>query len=220
EGATLAAAQADPGEVVPASCVVRNAGSAAAAETRLKYYLSEDARWDAGDTYLNYDAVAPLAAGAASPEEANLRVPAGTPDGRYYVLFVADSTDAVAEASEDNVVALPLAVGDLAAAGPDLVLEDVSVPSREVRPGETLSVAATVVNAGVADAAASRLVYYLSTDAALDAGDKQLSYDSVGALAPGARSPEDAALRITTATRAGDYYVLFVLDADGAVAET
>lgn len=216
EAAALGASGAMAGEVVSASCAVANAGaSAALVESRLKYYLSRDAALDAGDTYLNYDAVSPLAPGAASPETANLRVPAGTSDGRYFVLFVADANAQIAEADEANVVALPLAVGAQA----DLVLEGVSV-APEVRPGETLAVSATVVNAGVAAAPASRLVYSLSADATLDASDRQLSYDAVAELAPGAESAEEAALRVTTATPAGLYFVLFVIDADGAVIES
>lgn len=220
EGAALSAARAYPDEVVASSCIVRNAGTQpATVESRLKYYLSSDRSFDGADTYLNYDAVDPLSSGAQSVETANLRVPGSTADGLYYVLFVADSTALIAETDEANVFALPLLVGDYEPRA-DLALEHVSIPDPEVRPGETLMVSGTVINAGFADAPSTRLVYYLSTDPVRDASDRQLSYDSVDALAPGGSSPEDAALRVTTATPAGAYFLLFVLDADGVVVES
>ena len=215
----LGSARARAGEVVSSACRVANVGAGAASvESRLKYYLSYDTRFDGDDAYLNYDAVDALAPGAESLESASLRVPAGTADGLYYVLFVADETGVIAEVDEENVVALPLLVGD-AEPRAELVLEDVSIPTPEVRAGETLAVSATVRNTGMVEAPGSRLVYLLSTDTIRDAGDRQLSYDSVDRLAPLRASPEDAMLRVTAATPAGAYYLLFVVDADDTVAE-
>ncbi len=214
----LSTSRAQAGEVVAASCSVANAGNASSVQTRLKYYLSTDTIYDGADRYLNYDAVAALPAGGTGAESANLRVPAGTADGSYYVLFVADQTAVAAETNEqNNIYAEALFVGD---AGPDLLLVDATIAAPNVRSGDTLSVSTTVRNGGDADADASRLVYFLSTDSVRDAGDKQLSFDAVGALAAGASGTEDAALRISAATVAGSYFVLFVLDADDNVSET
>ena len=215
----LGASQANPNEVIAAGCTVDNQGNeAATVETRLKYYLSTDTQYDAGDTYLNYDRVEALEAGGAGAETANLRVPSGTTDGVYYVLFVADQTDTVSETDElNNVHAEPLVVGNPLA---DLTLSAVTVLVPTVRAGETIDVSATAHNVGAVAAPSARLVYYLSTDTTLDAADKQLSYDSVGALGAGDASPESASLRVSSATDGGNYYLLFVLDADGAVVES
>jgi subtilase family serine protease len=218
EDVALGATHADPDEVITSSATVKNTGNEAAAESRLKYYLSTDTVYDDGDTYLNYDAVSPLAPGEQSAETANLRVPAGTPDGQYYVLFVADETDVAVElAEDDNVVALTLLVGDAAA---DLVPENVSIPTPTVLAGETLGVGLSVRNAGAADAADARLVYFLSEDTQLDAADKQLSFDKIDALAAGASGPEGADLRVSSATPSGSYFVLFVVDADEVIDES
>ncbi len=215
----LSAPRADAGAVVAASATVVNVGNEASAETRLKYYLSTDASYDAADTYLNYDVVAGLGPAAASPETANLRVPAGTPDGAYHVLFVADQTGVCAEADEgNNVASAPLFVGAYTPRA-DLQLEAVSVPVTTVRAGETIAVSAIAKNGGSADAGESRLLYFLSEDTLRDASDKQLSFDKVDALVVGGTSPEDANLRVSAATFAGNYYILFVLDADGVVDE-
>ncbi|HHH30923.1 MAG TPA: hypothetical protein ENK57_21615, partial [Polyangiaceae bacterium] len=190
---------------------------------RLKYYLSTDETYDAGDAYLNYDAVPALTSQAVSPETANVRVPAGTAPGLYYVLFVADETELVAETDEsNNVVAIPLVVGNVAAE-PDLRVSGASVttplPGGVVRAGQAVDVTAVVINDGVVAAPTVDMKYVLSTDTVYDASDKQLSYDQIDSLGVGLASPEEASLNISTATAAGDYYLLFVVDADDVAAE-
>ncbi|MCA9624657.1 MAG: endonuclease/exonuclease/phosphatase family protein [Myxococcales bacterium] len=208
-----APSSAEADEVIAVSADVVNLGLATTVETRLKYYLSSDTSYDGGDIYLNYDAVPALASGGSSPETANVRVPAGTAPGLYYLLFVADQTELVAETDEaNNVVALPLSVGGYVAL-PDLSVSQATTDTQIVRAGETVSVNAWVDNLGTAGAPAVQLKYILSTDTVYDGGDKQLSYDKVDALLAGQTSTEDAVLNITTATAAGDYYLLLVADA-------
>ncbi len=214
--AALSAAQVDPGAVAVAQVGVRNAGEAAGA-SQLGYYLSKDAAFDASDVYLNYDTVDALANGAVSVESANVRVPATTRDGMYSILFVADRTGKVAEANEtNNVASVRVAVGRVA---PDLVVTAATIGAASARPGEAVPVTAVVQNLGEVRADVTQLKYFLSRDTAWDAADKQLSYDKVDALSEFAASSEDAALRISAATDAGHWYVLFVADADGTVAE-
>ena len=208
--ASLSVSQADPDEQLVASADVVNLGSAGTGvETRLKYYLSTDETYDAGDTYLNYDAVPALAAQGASAETANVRVPADTAPGMYYVLFVADETELLAETDEgNNVAALPLVVGDVAAE-PDLRVSGTSVttplPDGVVRAGQAVDVTAVVVNDGVVAAPTVDMKYVLSTDAVYDASDKQLSYDQIDSLGAGLEGHEEASLNISTATAAGDF---------------
>jgi len=219
-GAAIDAVRAYPSEQFSASCAVVNQGSAPVAfETRLKYYLSTDTFFGPDDIYLNYDRVSALSAGAQSVESANLRVPASAPDGLYYVLFVADQTELVAEPDEqNNVTAIKLLVGDYTPAA-DLVIASATTQATTVKPGETIAVDAEVYNSGDAEAASTTLKYFLSADALLDAGDKQLSYDKVDVLAAGAKSPEDAALRIKESTAGGNWFLLFVADAGQTLAE-
>jgi trimeric autotransporter adhesin len=218
--ANLSQSQADPDEQVVASADVVNAGTdTTGAETRLKYYLSSDASYDGSDVYLNWDGVPAIGSQNFSSETANLRVPAATAPGLYYVLFVADQTAVVTETNEDNnVVALELIVGDYTPQ-PDLVVSGASVSTSLVRAGQAVAVTALVDNVGPIAAPTVKLKYMLSTDTTLSADDKQLSYDQVDSLGAGLVSPEDANLNITSATDAGDYYLLFVADADAQATE-
>jgi len=222
--ASLSVGQADPDEQLVASADVVNVGSATTGvETRLKYYLSTDESYDAGDQYLNYDAVPALGSQGVSAETANVRVPADATPGLYYLLFVADETELVAETDEaNNVVALPLVVGNVAAE-PDLRVSGTSVTTPlgggVVRAGQAVDVTAVVVNEGVVAAPTVDMKYVLSTDTVYDESDKQLSYDQIDSLGVGLSSAEDASLNISTATAAGDYYLLFVVDADDVATE-
>ncbi len=213
--AQLSQSQADPDEVVSITVDVLNLGAVGSGiETRVKYYLSTDDSYDAGDTYLNWDAVPALATGAASTETANLRIPAGTIPGLYQVLVVADQTELVAETDEDNnVVALPLTVGNYTPAA-ELMVGSAWLDATLVRTGTSVTANAVIDNVGDLASVDAKLRYMLSTDAILDPSDKQLSWDKVDALAIGASGAEYASLNISTATLAGSYYVLFVVATD------
>lgn len=218
--AQLSQGQADPDEVLSVSVDVLNLGAVdSGLETRVKYYLSTDDTYDAGDTYLNWDGVPPLAHGATNPETANLRIPAGTAAGLYQILVVADETELVAETDEtNNVVALPIVVGDYAPEA-DLMVGSAWLGGTLVRTGESVSANAVIDNFGDVTSVDAKLRYMLSTDAVLDPSDKQLTWDKVDALGAGSSGTEDANLNISTATSAGSYYVLFVVATDEAADE-
>ncbi|MBN1808142.1 MAG: hypothetical protein JW909_03675 [Planctomycetes bacterium] len=109
-------------------------------------------------------------------------------------------------------------------AGPDLQVESVTLPfgTTTIEVGEFLSVMTVATNAGDEDAAASDMFVYLSSDAALDAGDEQIGSRSVAALAAGtseASSPPSSLL-VPDSLSAGTYYIIAEVDKGGAVAET
>ncbi len=92
------------GAVTTASCSVKNQGTAIAAASSLKYYLSADNAYSAGDVYLATDAVGSLAANASSAFSKALTIPANTASGTWYILFFADADLQVTESSETNNV--------------------------------------------------------------------------------------------------------------------
>ncbi|MEM1033713.1 MAG: CARDB domain-containing protein [Myxococcota bacterium] len=219
--ATTSASSAMVGQAIAVDVEVHNVGTAAAGASRIKYYFSSDDQWDAGDTYLNWDAVAALGAGASAQETANVRVPAGTPDGTYRVLIVADVDGDVAETNEgNNVVALPLTVG-APSVGTDFAVEGASLSRLQADPGEVVRIDLDVRNRGTESSSLeTRVKYYLSTDTNYDTTDSYLNWDRVPALAADATSPETANLRVPLGTPSGGYYVLAVADETELVAET
>ena len=82
---------------------VQNRGSASAAASTTRYYLSPDTVRSAGDTRLNGSRSVPaLAAGASSTGNTMVKVPSGTAAGSYYLLACSDDLEAVAESDESN----------------------------------------------------------------------------------------------------------------------
>jgi subtilase family serine protease/endonuclease/exonuclease/phosphatase family metal-dependent hydrolase len=225
---SLDPAASPAGGTVVARTVVKNLGTSAAVASRLKYFFSKDALYDDTDSYINYDNVDPLAAGAESPESASIPIPATLADGTYYVLWVVDQTREVSEQYEsNNVVALALQVGPKIVdpegppcdAASDLVVSQAALASTAVQAGCPIGLSCTVTNLGGAAAAPTRVKYFLSADQAFNVGDKYLGYDNVGILAPNGTSPEDATPGIPASWPHGSWFILVVADAAGEVSE-
>lgn len=208
------------GASTTASCSVSNQGGAPAAASVLKYYLSTDNAYGAGDVLLATDAVASLNAGATAAVSEVLTIPSGTTAGSYYILFVADADAQVTESNETNNTGSVLITVTSASGSPDLVVEAATASPVALTAGQTTTASCTVRNQGTAASVASSLKYYLSSDNAYSTGDTYLATDAVGALASGATAAVSEVLTIPAATASGTWYIVFVADADAQVAES
>lgn len=208
------------GASTTASCSVSNQGGAPAAASVLKYYLSTDNAYGAGDVLLATDAVASLNAGATAAVSEVLTIPSGTTAGSYYILFVADADAQVTESNETNNTGSVLIIVTSASGSPDLVVEAATASPVALTAGQTTTASCTVRNQGTAASVASSLKYYLSSDNAYSTGDTYLATDAVGALASGATAAVSEVLTIPAATASGTWYIVFVADADAQVAES
>jgi CARDB protein len=93
----------DPGGSWPQAVTVLNQGTTAAARSVTRAYLSSDAAFDAADKALDGSGnVGRLRARRQTSQTFQLTVPAGTPNGSYYVLVCVDDAKAVTEVNEDN----------------------------------------------------------------------------------------------------------------------
>jgi subtilase family serine protease len=92
------------GSTTTASCTVKNQGTATAAASTLKYYLSANSIYEVSDTYLISDAVASLAANGTAAVSELVTIPSATAAGTYYILFFTDADAVVAESNETNNV--------------------------------------------------------------------------------------------------------------------
>lgn len=90
------------GATTTASCTVKNQGTAISAASSLKYYLSSDNVYSAGDTYLATSAIASLAISGTAAASSVLTIPALTAAGTWYIVFFADADAQVTESSETN----------------------------------------------------------------------------------------------------------------------
>ena len=156
--------------------VTNQAGGAAASST-LRFYLSTNTTFGAGDVLLGSRLVPSLAPGANSPGSTSLTIPPGTAAGMYYIVAIADAAGEVAEINEaNNTRAVVVKVM------PDLVVMALAAPA-SASAGATISVTDTTKNQGEGTAAATTTRFYLSTNATYDLGDVSLGSRAVPSLA-------------------------------------
>ncbi len=214
--ATLSDAALDPGESFTLSATVRNRGGAQAQATTLRYYRSTDATITTADTEEGADAVEGLAASGTSTESITLTAPSTA--GTYYygacVDAVADETETANNCSAAVAAAVtvtePPRRPDLAVAA---TLSDAALEL-----GESFTLTATVRNRGGAQAQATTLRYYNSTDATITTADTEEGADAVEGLAASGMSTES--ITLTAPSTAGTYYYGACVDAVADETET
>ena len=205
------------GNTTAANCYVYNQGTISASSSNVGYYLSTDAVWDAGDTYLNYTSGGSLSVGTSSYRSATLTIPGGTTPGAYFILYYADYSNVITETVEtNNVAAFSITV---VASTIDLVIQSQAASPTSVAAGSSVSASCYIYNQGTNSASSSNVGYYLSTDAVWDAGDTYLNYSSGGTLSPSTSSYRSATVTIPGGTAPGSYYLLFYADYSNIVVE-
>ena len=188
-----------PGGPFTLSATVTNAGDASAAATTLRYYRSTDATITTSDTAAGTDPVGALSAAATSPESINLTAP--TTPGTYHYGACVDAVAGESDTADNCSMAVSVAVSVPPA--PNLRVDSPTVTDASPAPGGPFTLSATVRNVGSANAAATTLRYYRSTDATITTSDTAAGTDPVGALAASGTSLESIAL--TAPTTPGTY---------------
>lgn len=84
---------------------VRNSGIAGAPSSVLRFYLSEDNKFSAGDTQLRSDfPIKAIKAGKTGKASLTATLPAGTSASGKFVIAVVDAANAISESDESNNV--------------------------------------------------------------------------------------------------------------------
>ena len=203
-----------PGQVLGASYVVLNASPADAGASVVKFYLSGDQSLDAGDVLLDSRPVPSLPSNDSSSAGTTMTIPAATEVGVYYIIAVADADSSVIESNEANNTR----VQAITISHPDLQVSSLSSPAAS-GPGQVLSVPDVVVNAGLGDADACTMKFYLSVDQKIDAGDVLLGSRAVPPIPSGGSSPGNTTMTIPAAAAAGAYSIIAAVDAEAVIVE-
>ena len=162
--------------------IVTNSGNAASTPTTLQWYSSPDAAIDVNDTPLgSLVNVAALNVGAKSDLITTTLLVPSNPGTIYYGACVTAISGEATAANNCHSVKITVTEAPKA----DLT---VVVSANHTAPtvGQEVTLSATVTNSGGADAAATKLQWYRSSDAAIDVGDTSLgSLVNVAALTAG-----------------------------------
>jgi subtilase family serine protease len=207
--------QAAPGATISVTDVTRNGSTASAPASVTRFHLSADSVLDASDLVLGSRAVPALAPSTESTGITSLTLPAGL-IGPHYLIARADADDAVVEVNETNnvfVFSQPIIIGSDLTVTLDLAGASAAVPA-----GATITLADFTKNSGPGRTNASMMLFYVSADTVLDAGDMLLGSRAVPPLESGEVSSATNLLTLPTGI-AGYYYVLAQADGGGVVPE-
>ena len=206
------------GSSVSGSSYVYNQGNTSAGSSVQGIYLSTNTTLDANDQLLTSNAISALSSATGYYLYPQFTLPFTLASGTYYVLFVADHLNSVAETNETNNVRS--AVLTVLAPNVDLVMQQPSVSPTSVVAGGTASTSSYIYNQGNSQASSSSVGYYLSTDASLSSNDVLVGSTVGASLVSGGYSSRYATITVPSTLASGAYYVLFVADYLDAVLET
>ena len=209
------------GNSVTALSTVNNTGTATAAASVMRYYLSTNTTYDGSDVLLGSSNVSSINANSSSSQISQaFNIPGGTTPGSYYVLFVADATSVVTESNENNNIAYrSISVSNCSSPSADLVINNVDFSVYSLCAGSAISIEYDVDNIGGASASASNVKCYLSSNNSYSAGDVLLNTSSISNLNSNASTSKTISVSIPAGTSSGTWYILLIADADNAVTE-
>jgi trimeric autotransporter adhesin len=207
---------AGDGNTVNVSDITTNAGGAASGPSRTAFYLSTNLAYDAADKPIGGRDIGPLGVNGPSSATTPVVIPAGTTGGLYYILARADDGNTVIESQETNNVRGSGAIK----VGPDLIVSTLTVPSGGGA-GGTVTVSDITKNQGAGTpTAASTTAFYLSTNGALDAGDRLIGSRPVISLGAGQTELLSTPLQIPSDVATGSYFILAKADVNNQVVES
>lgn len=203
------------GSNISTSFRVRNQGIGSAGASMAKIYLSTDINFSANDALLDSVNVNTLVGSSFADLSKSVLIPSSTAAGTYYLIFRADANNQVNETSEANNNAIKtINIGNL----PDLVPQNLTAPTSAIL-GTNISVGCRVSNTGTSNAGASVVKFYLSTNVTYDVLDTYLGMQNVSAINTGNNSTITQSITLPNTITAGNFYLVFRVDADVQVTE-
>lgn len=208
-----------PGASMDITCSVLNIGSAAAAESEIRLYLSKDLVQDENDIYLAYGNIDAIEAGGEmSVSGRDISIPDNMVSGSWNVLFIVDATQAIDETNELNNMAISglIIQGEV----PDLQILSVSLYPLIITPKFNARISSIIYNGGNAVASPVEITYFLSPDEILDTSDKELFDESTRFLGAKGTIQLSGGFTIQSTVLPGQYFLIGVMDIDGVVNES
>ncbi len=188
----------------------------------LDYYLSTNTTFGNSDVLLAGDSSGLGSDDTSNNETATAAIPADTPSGTYYILFVADADDELSETNENNNVEY-IQIQVTCGGNDDIFLTNVSVSPTNAACGTEVTMSCTQNYSGNqldTNLPTFDLDYYLSTNTILDNSDILLADDGSGLGSDDPSNDENATVLIPSNISSGTYYILFVADAEDELSET
>jgi len=207
---------------------IKNQGTNGAQFNCIGYYLSNDATWDATDTFLGTTCQSLLFPGQSGTCAVTARFPL-VPSGSYRLVLVADPLNAERESDEtNNVISFPLTITTGTVELPDLELWRPSLSFNVLPAGGSTGVFSFIFNRGTVGAAAHEIGFYLSVDTVFSAATDVLlgtvTNGSLGGVTGGGTGVgtifSAPVLTVPTTTAPGNYYLVVMIDPRNMLVES
>jgi len=189
-------------------------------DVELSCYLSLDCNLDNNDLFLA-NVFSNLGSDNSSEVESiNVYIADTIAAGNYYILFVADANNLVQESNENNnILCESLTINGVG----DLSIINAAVSPATVEPGGDLNISVEHVYNGTETSSVLddvELLYYLSPDCIIDTSDVLLASSLSNIGSDNISETLSVQVEIPTNTIEGDYYILFVTDANNDIQES
>ncbi|QLE54695.1 CARDB domain-containing protein [Nostoc sp. TCL26-01] len=210
----------DPGNsgVITFNYQLANIGTASAATSTTKFYLSKDASLSSDDTLLGYDQnyfYSGLSPNTYSAESYIAIINSNTFSGNYYLLFQADANGVISESNESNNIASKA----ITIAVPDLVIQNAVAPA-SANIGTNIQLSYQLKNQGNGTASYNTTYFYLSQDNSLSSDDINLGSSLISTIAPAGVSSQSASVYLSSTTALGNYFLLYRADGNNSLLES
>lgn len=206
----LSANNVNAGSSIGTLAEVKNIGSATATYSRLRYYFSTNSWFSSDDIYLGQTYLSPLAENESEYGYIDYTVPNTLVSGTYYIIYLADATNSVAECDEqNNGLAKSFSVTNNSL--PDYKMVSPTAP-QSANAGEYIWVANYIENQGQDANSTSYQGFFLSSDTFFGASDTFVDYYTTPALDAGDWHLVQKQIQIPTNISPGNYYLAFYAD--------
>ena len=197
------------------SATVRNNGDGEASATWLRYYRSTDATIETTDTEVGFRVVGVLSASGTSAKSLWVIAPATA--GAYYYGACVDAVTDESDASDNCSAAVQVDVAE-PQDGIDLAVDSFRMSDASLETDGNITLFAIVNNNGDAEAPATTLRFYRSTDATITTSDTEVGTVAFAGFA--ALGGGGGAITLSAPTDAGTYYYGACVDAVAGESDT
>lgn len=211
------------GDVLNLGFTEYNRGNMASGYHYIAYYLSTDSIYQASDTYLGNTYASPITMQSVPYASiyTTLSPPALQNDVEYYIIVVLDYDSKVLESDENNNIAY-LKIKKITPQV-DLFVDELKLntvtPLIEAT-NSSVSFNIKESNKGITEAATHKIGLYLSSDSIFQDSDQLVASQSISNIWPNSYTQTTLSFGLSTAIKAGDYYVFAVADYEKTIAET
>ncbi len=221
------------GQIITIYFSIANGGNVDAPPSQIAFYASTDTNITPEDYKIGHTGnLSSIGAGSALQFSATRDFPTNIPPGTYYVGWIIDSGNVVAETNESNNIAYKqgyrlVVTDDTPQEQPDLY--DLGEQHRSFsplsaesgKPGQMITIEFAVRNRGKTSSPVVTVAFYVSTDTNITTSDYKLGQSgNLPALAPGQSQAFNATRQLPTNIPPGTYYIGWIIDTGNVADES